>query len=101
MILFEQLTDIYILIFLGGLIFSFAIISLGAGIFTTYFGSGKSRIIGVSLLIIGIVVLAIGVFAVNERALWAILWKGVIGLLGLIVGGAIAVVIFLFSIMKS
>lgn len=101
MALFEQITDTYTLIFLGGLIFSFALICLGAGAFTTYFGSGKSRIIGAVLFVIGIIVLAIGVFAVNERELWATLWKGVIGLIGLAVGGAIAVGIFLFVIMKS
>lgn len=93
--------DIYTLIFLGGLIFSFALVCLGAGIFTTYFGSGKSRIIGVTLLVVGIIVLVIGIFAVSERGLWATVWKGVIGIIGLAVGGVVAIAIFLFAIMKS
>jgi hypothetical protein len=42
--------------FLTVLILVFALFMLLAGIFTAYFGSGKSRMIGVALLVIGLVV---------------------------------------------
>ena len=41
--------------FLTVLILVFALFMLLAGIFTAYFGSGKSRMIGVALLVIGLV----------------------------------------------
>ena len=42
--------------FLGMMTLVFAIASIIAGIFTAYFGSGKSRAVGAILIIIGLIV---------------------------------------------
>jgi len=88
----------------------FAIASIIAGIFTAYFGSGKSRGVGVVLIIIGLLVgvvflwgtnifhmgtvpdfLAFGPYAIN----------GVVAVVGAVVGALIALGIFLLAIMKA
>ena len=50
--------DLYVA-FMSMFLLGFGIAALGLGIFTTYFGAGKSRAIGVILGLIGIVVLMI------------------------------------------
>ena len=50
--------DLYVA-FMSMVLLGFGIAALGLGIFTTYFGAGKSRAIGVILGLIGIVVLMI------------------------------------------
>jgi hypothetical protein len=48
--------------FLTVLMLTFALFMLLAGIFTAYFGSGKSRMIGIVLLVVGLVVGIIWIF---------------------------------------
>lgn len=80
-----------------------------AGIFTVYFGSGKSRGIGAGLLVGGIV---IGLFVFlmdymnmiipSDLYLWRdIIWPGLIFLGAALVGGLAAIGMFLLAIMKS
>ena len=95
----------FILIFL--MIFGLGL--LVAGIFTVYFGSGKSRGIGAGLLVGGIV-LALLVFLMDymnilmpsNMYIWKdIIFPGLVFLGAAIIGGLAAVGMFLLAIMKS
>ena len=80
-----------------------------AGIFTVYFGSGKSRGIGAGLLVGGII-LGLLVFLMDymnliipaDLYLWdSVIYPGLVILGGAIIGGLAAVGLFLLAIMKS
>lgn len=82
----------------------FGLFMLLAGIFTAYFGSGKSRMIGVALLVVGIVVgvgAALYYHSLSEGHLSALIEELVVVLVASIIGAALAVGIFLVAIMKS
>jgi len=98
--------------FLSMLTLVFAIASIVAGIFTAYFGSGKSRGVGIGLVLIGLLVFVI--FLYGAGLLESIMGtpegildfsntivKGVVAILGAIVGAVIALGIFLLAIMKA
>ena len=100
--------------FLSMLTLVFAIASVVAGIFTAYFGSGKSRGVGVGLIVIGLLVFVIflygaGILAdfINMEAPSGILdfkdtiVQGIVAILGALVGAVIALGIFLLAIMKA
>jgi len=99
--------------FLSMLTLVFAIASIIAGIFTAYFGSGKSRAVGGILIIIGILVFIIFLYGANlvgflgNAEANSILYfkdtilQGIIAILGAVVGAAIALGIFLLAIMKA
>lgn len=77
-----------------------------AGAFTAYFGSGKSRAIGVALLIIGLVVGIVWVYLAGFTDLvnvWVadVVWEAFVNILAAVIGALIAVGIFLLAIMKS
>ena len=82
-----------------------------AGIFTVYFGSGKSRGIGAGLLVGGII-LGLLVFLMNhfgilipdtlQWQLWdSVIYPGLVFLGAAVVGGLAAIGLFLLAIMKS
>jgi hypothetical protein len=86
----------------------FAVASVIAGIFTAYFGSGKSRAVGAVLIIIGLIVgvLFLGYANVlpflNLPSLFAgRVVNGIVSVAGAIVGALIALGIFLLAIMKA
>lgn len=94
--------------FLAVTVFAFGLGTLGAGLFTAYFGAGKSRTIGFTLSVVGILVLLL--FAVLTWSLVdaiqpafnnADVVYGLAGVLGAGVGGIISLVVFLVSIMKA
>ena len=100
--------------FLSMLTLVFAIASIIAGIFTAYFGSGKSRAVGGILIIIGLLVFVIFLYGASllegimgAPALDSVLnfqntiVQGVVAIVGAIVGAAIALGIFLLAIMKA
>ena len=98
--------------FLSMLTLVFAIASIIAGIFTAYFGSGKSRAVGAVLIIIGLLVFIIFLYGAGllESFLGmpsgilnfqGTIVQGIIAILGAIVGVAIALGIFLLAIMKA
>ena len=98
--------------FLSMLTLVFAIASIIAGIFTAYFGSGKSRAVGAVLIIIGLLVFIIFLYGAGllESFLGmpsgilnfqGTIVQGIIAVLGAIVGAAIALGIFLLAIMKA
>jgi hypothetical protein len=101
--------DVMWYIFLLVFMMIFGLGLLVAGIFTVYFGSGKSRGIGAGLLVGGIV-LAILVFMMDymnmvipsNMYLWdSVIFPGLVFLGAAIIGGLAAVGMFLLAIMKS
>jgi hypothetical protein len=95
--------------FLSMLTLVFAIASIIAGIFTAYFGSGKSRAVGGILIIIGLIVGIIflwfaGLLTFLGTAPYTfagVIVDGVVAVIGAIVGALIALGIFLLAIMKA
>ena len=94
--------------FLAVTIFSFGLGTLAAGLFTAYFGAGKSRTIGFTLSIFGVLMLLL--FAVWTWDLVASVAPifnsgdvtyGLMGVLGAALGGVVALIVFLASIMKA
>jgi hypothetical protein len=79
-----------------------------AGVFTAYFGSGKSRTIGVALLVAGLVVgLLIGYFyhagslGGGSDHLSSLIWETFLVIVAAVIGALLAIGIFLVAIMKS
>jgi hypothetical protein len=86
----------------------FALFLILAGLFTAYFGSGKSRTIGVGLLVIGLIVgLGMGYWyhsslhTVDHISLTTVIWEAFLVLLTAALGALAAIAIFLVAIMKS
>ena len=105
----------YIAQFLSMLTLVFAIASIIAGIFTAYFGSGRSRAVGGILIVIGFLVFVIFMYgagwlttlvgiempAIKELVFQNHILQGIVAILGAIVGAGIALGIFLLAIMKA
>jgi len=92
--------------FLTVLLLTFGVFMVLAGAFTAYFGSGKSRTIGVVLLIIGLVVGILWVYLAGftdsiEVSVADVVWTAFINILAAVIGALIAVGAFLLAIMKS
>jgi hypothetical protein len=87
------------------LLLTFSLFLVITGAFTAYFGSGKSRKIGVGLLVGGLIVGVLwGYYAgpVNPSLdLVGIIVQAVGVILAAVVGAAIAIGLFLLAIMKS
>ena len=94
--------------FLAVFVITFGLLTLIAGVFTAYFGAGKSRTIGVVLTVIGLLVLIVSLMQAwkNEPGLvinWEVVavFEAFVTVLGALVGAAVAVILFLVAIMKS
>jgi hypothetical protein len=97
--------------FLGMLMLIFAIASIIAGIFTAYFGSGKSRAVGAILVLIGLVVGVLFLWGANILTFMGTpmelinfsgtVLNGIVAVVGAVVGALIALGIFLLAIMKA
>ena len=93
--------------FLTVLILVFALFMLLAGIFTAYFGSGKSRMIGVALLVVGLVVgivwaaMSLGQDDPLGVQLGVVVWNAFLYILAGVLGALAAIGVFLVAIMKS
>lgn len=95
--------------FLTVAIIAFAIVIILAGLFTAYFGTGKSRTAGCIMLIVGLVVGALWAYLCGysdvevfaDVAMWDVFLTALINLLGVLIGAIVAVVIFLVAVMKS
>jgi hypothetical protein len=91
-------------------LFSFALFLLITGAFTAYFGSGKSRKIGVGLLITGILI-GIIVALLRYMSYWGpggtsgwltdVVVQTIVVVLAVIIGAGLAIGLFLLAIMKS
>ncbi len=85
---------------------TFGLFMVLAGAFTAYFGSGKSRTIGVVLLVIGLVVGILWVYVTgftDTVHVWVadVVWTAFVNILAAVIGALIAVGAFLLAIMKS
>jgi len=98
-----------LLYFLTDLLLAFGAFSLLAGAFTAYFGSGKSRKIGLALIVLGLVVILL-VYAMyqnrwgvdpNAGDLRTVVYNALVHIIGALVGAAVGLVVFLVAIMKS
>jgi hypothetical protein len=93
--------------FLTVVVLVFALFMLLAGVFTAYFGSGKSRMIGAALLAIGLVVgvlwIVMGLDSVDviDVNLSKVVWDAFLYILAGVVGALAAIGVFLLAIMKS
>jgi uncharacterized membrane protein len=93
--------------FLTILLLVFGLFLILAGIFTAYFGSGKSRTIGVALLVVGLVVGILTAFLYHNGSLGSahdlggLLWEAFLVIVAAVIGALVAVGIFLVAIMKS
>jgi len=93
--------------FLTVLLLTFSLVMLLAGAFTAYFGSGKSRMIGVVLLVIGLIVgLVWGYLGYEDMAgievdVSEVIWVALVNILAALIGALVAVGAFLLAIMKS
>jgi len=90
----------------------FAISSIIAGIFTAYFGSGKSRVVGGILIIIGLIIGVIFLWSAGMLSSFmgtptgflniiGTITNGIVAVIGAIIGALIALGIFLLAIMKA
>jgi hypothetical protein len=96
--------------FLTILLMTLGLFLVLAGVFTAYFGSGKSRTIGVVLLVVG---LLIGIMWVALRlmdptsagivnvSIGATIWTAFLNIVAALIGALIAIGLFLLAIMKS
>jgi hypothetical protein len=98
--------------FLSMMTLVFAIASIIAGIFTAYFGSGKSRAVGAILIIIGLLVGVVFLWGANILTFMGTpsieilqftgtIVNGIVAVIGAIIGALIALGIFLLAIMKA
>lgn len=96
--------------FLTIIVLAFAVVMVLAGLFTTGFGYGKSRVAGVIMLIMGIAVGIIWALLAGNGDLvepifdvdvWDVFWNGFVNLVGVLIGALVAVGIFLVAILKS
>jgi hypothetical protein len=92
--------------FLTVLLLTFGLFMLLAGAFTAYFGSGKSRMIGVVLLVVGLVVAVLWIYLTGfsdtiNVDLSDVIWTAFLNIIAAVIGALIAIGVFLLAIMKS
>ena len=96
-------------VFSGVLVLSFGLTVLFSGLFTSYFGAGKSRRIGLGLVIVGLLTLfawttiTFGVSLFTTAQAWNAeqMAVGVAALVAGAVGSLVGLVLFLVSIMRA
>jgi hypothetical protein len=77
-----------------------------AGAFTAYFGSGKSRTIGIVLLVVGLIVGVVWVYLAGftdivDVWLGDVVWAAFLNIIAAVIGALVAIGVFLLAIMKS
>lgn len=92
--------------FITVLLLTFSIFMILAGAFTSYFGTGKSRAVGVILLVVGVIVAVVWLLVASidkytTPGLADVIWGAFLSIVAAIIGAAIAVLVFLFAIMKT
>ncbi|MEM2839674.1 MAG: hypothetical protein QXE18_06260 [Thermoplasmata archaeon] len=92
--------------FLSIVLMVFALMMVLAGIFTAYFGSGKSRLIGIILLVVGLVIGIVwaalaGMTDMIDVQLGSVIWDAFLNILAGLIGVLAAVGVFLLAIMKA
>ena len=94
--------------FLTLLLLVFSLLLFIAGVFTAYFGSGKSRKIGAGLLVLGLIIGIIIVYIFSSYGpldgdvnVTDVIVQTIGVLLAAMIGAGIAIGLFLLAIMKS
>ncbi len=95
--------------FLTVAVIAFSIVIILAGLFTAYFGTGKSRSVGFLMLVVGLVVGVVWSYlcgyseidVFRDVKMWEVFVKALVNLIGVLIGALIAVGIFLIAVMKS
>jgi hypothetical protein len=92
--------------FLTVLLLTFALFMVLAGAFTAYFGSGKSRTIGIVLLVVGLIVGIVWVYLAGftdivDVWLGDVVWAAFLNIIAAVIGALMAIGVFLLAIMKS
>ncbi len=95
--------------FLTLVVFAFALVMLVAGLFSAYFGSGKSKMAGGLMAVIGLIIGLVWAYLVGfsdispfcEVEAWDTVYNAIIDLLGIVIGALVAVGIFLVVVLKS
>lgn len=94
--------------FVTVLLLVFSLLLFIAGVFTAYFGSGKSRKIGAGLLVVGLIIGIVIVYLFSSYGpmndtvnVMDVIVQTIGVLIAAIIGAAIAVGLFLLAIMKS
>lgn len=95
--------------FLTIIVLVFALVLVVAGIFTAGFGSGKSRTMGIVLLVAGLAIGVVWAYLIgwsnievfSEVDGWDVVYDAFINIIAALVGALAAVGIFLVAIMKS
>ncbi|MGI5965151.1 MAG: hypothetical protein ACOX8L_04805 [Candidatus Methanomethylophilaceae archaeon] len=98
-----------IMSFLTIVVFVFALVLLVAGIFSAYFGSGKSRVAGVIMLLAGLIAGFVWAYLVGysdialfaDVAAWDVMYNTIISMIGVLIGALVAIGIFLVVVLKS
>jgi uncharacterized protein YqgC (DUF456 family) len=88
---------------------SFALSVLGSGLFTAYFGAGKSRRIGFGLTVVGLlaalafVIVTFELFPEVLTSPWGLndILLGLAGVAGALVGGLVGTLVFLGAIVRA
>lgn len=106
----ERSNIMQVLDFVSVIILAFAAVMFMAGVFTAYFGNGKSRTAGFLMLIAGIAVGVLWVFLchgfgtepiISGVDIWNVFWSAFVDLIGVLIGAIVAVAIFLIAVLKS
>ena len=95
--------------FLTLVVFAFALVMLVAGLFSAYFGTGKSRAAGGVMAIVGLVLGIVWAYLVADSGIspftevnaWDVVYTAIIDLIGIVVGALVAVGILLVVVLKS
>lgn len=92
--------------FVSILLMVFALMMVIAGVFTAYFGSGRSRLIGIVLLLIGLVIgvmwtVLAGFTDIIGIELGDVIWDAFLNILAGLIGILAAIGVFLLAIMKA
>lgn len=92
--------------FVSILLMVFALMMVIAGVFTAYFGSGRSRLIGIILLVVGLVIgvlwtVLAGFTDIIEIELGDVIWDAFLNILAGLIGILAAIGVFLLAIMKA
>lgn len=93
--------------FLTLVVISFALVMLALGIFSIYFGSGRSRVCGEIMVATGFIVgtawvmVYSNILSFYDVTIWDILYPAIINITGIAIGALAAIIIFLATVLKN
>ena len=101
--------DFDLMSFLTIVAFVFALVMVIAGVFTAYFGSGKSRTVGLVLLVAGLAIGSLWAYLIGFSDIrlfadvpgWDVVYDALVNIVAALIGALAAIGIFLVAVMKS